>query len=38
MSSFTHPYARAFLEAAPAGYDIAAFLIEDSERARELRR
>jgi F-type H+-transporting ATPase subunit delta len=26
MSSFTHPYARAFLEAAPADYDIAAFL------------
>jgi F-type H+-transporting ATPase subunit delta len=26
MSSFTHPYARAFLEAAPAGYDIPAFL------------
>jgi F-type H+-transporting ATPase subunit delta len=26
MSSFTHPYARAFLEAAPGGYDIAAFL------------
>ncbi len=26
MSSFTRPYARAFLEAAPAGYDIGAFL------------
>jgi F-type H+-transporting ATPase subunit delta len=26
MSSFTHPYARAFPEAAPAGYDIGAFL------------
>jgi F-type H+-transporting ATPase subunit delta len=26
MSSFTRPYARAFLEAAPAGYDIAGFL------------
>jgi len=26
MSSFTHPYARAFLEAAPAGYDIVGFL------------
>lgn len=26
MSSFTHPYARAFLEAAPSGYDVAAFL------------
>ena len=26
MSSFTRPYARAFLEAAPAGYDIARFL------------
>jgi F-type H+-transporting ATPase subunit delta len=26
MSSFTHPYARAFLEAAPAGYDFGAFL------------
>jgi F-type H+-transporting ATPase subunit delta len=26
MSSFTHPYARAFLEAAPSGYDVVAFL------------
>jgi len=26
MSSFTHPYARAFLEAAPPGYDVAGFL------------
>jgi F-type H+-transporting ATPase subunit delta len=26
MSSFTHPYARAFVECAPAGYDFAAFL------------
>lgn len=26
MSSFVHPYARAFLECAPAGYDVAAFL------------
>lgn len=26
MSSFTHPYARAFLEAAPTGYDVAGFL------------
>ncbi len=26
MSAFTHPYARAFLEAAPAGYDVGAFL------------
>jgi F-type H+-transporting ATPase subunit delta len=26
MSSFTHPYARAFLEAAPPNYDVAAFL------------
>jgi F-type H+-transporting ATPase subunit delta len=26
MSSFTRPYARAFLEAAPSGYDITAFL------------
>jgi F-type H+-transporting ATPase subunit delta len=26
MASFTHPYARAFLEAAPSGYDIGAFL------------
>lgn len=26
MSSFTRPYARAFLEAAPAGYDILGFL------------
>jgi F-type H+-transporting ATPase subunit delta len=26
MSSFTRPYARAFLEAAPAGYDFGAFL------------
>jgi F-type H+-transporting ATPase subunit delta len=26
MSSFTRPYARAFLEAAPPGYDIARFL------------
>ena len=26
MSSFTRPYARAFLEAAPPGYDVAAFL------------
>jgi F-type H+-transporting ATPase subunit delta len=26
MSTFTRPYARAFLEAAPAGYDIGAFL------------
>ena len=26
MSSFTHPYARAFLECAPAGYDFGAFL------------
>lgn len=26
MSSFTHPYARAFLEAAPAGYDTERFL------------
>ncbi len=27
MSSFTRPYARAFLEAAPAGYDVAGFLV-----------
>ena len=26
MSSFTHPYARAFLEAAPPSYDVVAFL------------
>ena len=26
MSSFTHPYARAFVESAPRGYDFAAFL------------
>jgi F-type H+-transporting ATPase subunit delta len=26
MSSFTHPYARAFLEAAPPNYDVVAFL------------
>jgi ATP synthase F1 delta subunit len=26
MSSFTHPYARAFVESAPAGYDIPKFL------------
>jgi F-type H+-transporting ATPase subunit delta len=26
VSSFTHPYARAFLECAPAGYDFGAFL------------
>ncbi|HEY1435339.1 MAG TPA: ATP synthase F1 subunit delta [Thermoanaerobaculia bacterium] len=26
MSSFTRPYARAFLEAAPAGYDVVGFL------------
>ena len=26
MSSFVHPYARAFLEAAPSGYDIGSFL------------
>ncbi len=26
MSSFTRPYARAFVEAAPAGYDFGAFL------------
>jgi len=26
MSSFTHPYARAFLETAPSGYDVASFL------------
>ncbi len=26
MSSFTRPYARAFLEAAPPGYDVVAFL------------
>ncbi len=26
MSSYTRPYARAFVEAAPAGYDFAAFL------------
>ena len=26
MSSFTHPYARAFLEAAPPDYDVVAFL------------
>ncbi len=34
MSSFTHPYARAFLEAAPAGYDIAAFLEAGQTMAR----
>jgi len=27
MSSFTHPYARAFLESAPSGYDVSAFLV-----------
>ena len=26
MSAFTHPYARAFLESAPAGYDVDRFL------------
>ena len=26
MSSFTRPYARAFVEAAPKGYDFGAFL------------
>ena len=26
MSAFTHPYARAFLESAPAGYDVDKFL------------
>jgi F-type H+-transporting ATPase subunit delta len=26
MSSFTHPYARAFVESSPEGYDFAAFL------------
>lgn len=26
MSSFVHPYARAFLEAAPSGYDVGGFL------------
>jgi F-type H+-transporting ATPase subunit delta len=26
VSSFTHPYARAFLESAPAGYDVDKFL------------
>ena len=26
MSSFVHPYARAFLEAAPSGYDVPGFL------------
>ncbi len=26
MSSFTHPYARAFVECAPTGYDFAVFL------------
>ena len=26
MSSFAHPYARAFVESAPQGYDFALFL------------
>ena len=26
MSSFVHPYARAFVEAAPSGYDVPGFL------------
>jgi F-type H+-transporting ATPase subunit delta len=34
MSSFTRPYARAFLEAAPAGYDIGAFLEAGQTMAR----
>ncbi len=28
MSSFTHPYARAFLESAPANYDVEKFLAD----------
>lgn len=34
MSSFTHPYARAFLEAAPPGYDIGGFLEAGQSMAR----
>ncbi len=34
MSSFTRPYARAFLEAAPAGYDIVGFLEAGQTMAR----
>lgn len=34
MASFAHPYARAFLEAAPAGYDVGAFLEAGESMAR----
>ena len=36
MSSFTRPYARAFLEAAPAGYDVARFLEAGETMARAI--
>jgi len=36
VSVFTRPYARAFLEAAPAGYDVARFLEAGEEIARAM--
>ena len=36
MSSFAHPYARAFLESAPSGYDFVAFLDAAGSLARTI--
>jgi F-type H+-transporting ATPase subunit delta len=36
MSAFAHPYARAFLEAAPAGYDVERFLADAGSLVRAI--